>query len=304
MSEIYLSGGCFWGVQHYFSFVKGVLSTEVGYANGHDDAPTDVTYEQVCTGSGQAETVKVSYDEAVITLPELLTRFWEIIDPVAINQQGSDIGVQYRTGIWWVDETDQRVIEDFLQARQAEITEPIAVQVGRLRNYSPAEPNHQDYLAKNSSGYCHISPEVMARAQATSHLSPLEYSVTQNSDTEEPFTGPLDHQFAPGIYVDIVSGQPLFISTEKYDSGCGWPAFAHPIDAKTLTEHDDDTIIGRHRIEVRSSQADSHLGHVFTDGPTDLGGLRYCINSAALRFIPQAEMAAEGYGEFESLIDH
>lgn len=300
MREIYLAGGCFWGVQHYLNLVGGVVGTQVGYANGPNDAP--VTYQQVCAGSGHAEAVHVTYDQDVIPLPELLARFVEIIDPVAVNQQGNDVGVQYRTGIWWTSDDDAPVIKATLGVLQDAIPQPIAIESGPLANFCPAEDNHQDYLNKNPQGYCHISPDVMARAQVTSHLTPLEYAVTQYSDTEEPFTGPLDHEFSPGIYVDIVSGQPLFVSTDKYDSGCGWPAFSRPIDDTTLTEHGDDTIPNRHRTEVRSSGADSHLGHVFTDGPADRGGLRYCINSAALRFIPLDEMDAQGYGQYKSLI--
>ena len=299
MAEIYLAGGCFWGVQQYMSLVGGVTSTEVGYANG----PGDATYEQVCEGSGHAETVQVTYDPAVISLLQLLDRFFEIIDPVSVNRQGHDHGVQYRTGVWYTDAADAPAVQVALADLQSITAQPIAVESGPLQNFCPAEDYHQDYLEKNPRGYCHVNPSMMAHAQLTSHLTGLEYAVTQQSDTEEPFTGVLDHAFEPGIYVDIVSGEPLFVSTDKYDSGCGWPAFSRPIDASLLTEHGDDTIPGRHRIEVRSAGVDSHLGHVFTDGPADRGGLRYCINSAALRFVPLDQMDAEGYGKFKSLIE-
>jgi len=299
MQEIYLAGGCFWGVQHYLDLVLGVTKTEAGYANGQTD---DVTYEQVCSSSGHAEAVRVTYDPAVISLDQLLWRFFEIIDPASINRQGHDSGVQYRTGIWWVSAGDEGVVKQALRELQAQTPQPVVVEAGPLVNFCPAEEHHQDYLDKNPQGYCHISPAAMAHAQDTSHLTGLEYAVTQQSDTEEPFTGVLDHAFQPGIYVDIVSGEPLFVSADKYDSGCGWPAFSKPIDDALLTRHGDDTIPGRHRIEVRSAGADSHLGHVFTDGPTDRGGLRYCINSAALRFVPLADMDAEGYGQYKPLI--
>jgi len=299
MREIYLAGGCFWGVEAYLGLVRGVVGTQVGYANGPGDA---VTYQQVCASSGHAEAVRVTYDPTVITLAQLLDRFFEIIDPVSVNRQGHDVGVQYRTGIWWTASEDAPAVTSALRGLQAVTAQPIAVESGPLVNFCLAEESHQEYLAKNPQGYCHISPAAMAHAKATSHLDGLEYAVTQQSDTEEPFTGPLNHEFAPGIYVDIVSGQPLFVSSDKYDSGCGWPAFSRPIDAGVLTEHGDDTIPGRHRTEVRSSGADSHLGHVFTDGPTELGGLRYCINSAALRFVPLDEMDAAGLGQYKPLV--
>jgi len=301
MREIYLAGGCFWGLQQYLSYVRGVVGTEVGYANGPDDGP--VTYQQVCASSGHAETVKVTYDPSVISLTQLLGRYFEVIDPTSLNRQGHDSGIQYRTGIWWTDPADGPVVEAALRA----LPDPsphaaIVVQFGPLCNFTPAEDYHQDYLEKNPQGYCHVSPAAMARAAATKHLTPLEYLVTQYADTELPFTGALDHQFAPGIYVDIVSGEPLFVSSDKYDSGCGWPAFSRPIADSCVSEHGDDTIPGRPRVEVRSASADSHLGHVFTDGPADRGGLRYCINSASLRFVPLDAMDAEGYGDYKHLV--
>ena len=300
MREIYLAGGCFWGLQQYLSYVRGVVETQVGYANGPD---VPVTYEQVCASSGHADTVRVVYDASVISLPQLLGRYFEVIDPTSLNRQGHDSGVQYRTGIWWTDPADGPVVEAALRA----LPDPspraaVVVQFGPLLNFTPAEDYHQDYLEKNPSGYCHIDPDVMARAKATSSLTPLQYSVTQHADTELPFTGTLDHEFAPGIYVDIVSGEPLFVSSDKYDSGCGWPAFSRPISDSSLVERADDTIPGRPRTEVRSAGADSHLGHVFTDGPAELGGLRYCINSASLRFVPLDDMDAEGYGEYKHLV--
>ena len=306
MNEIYLAGGCFWGVQRYLSLVNGVIDTQVGYANGPEmTAQKTVTYADVCSGSGHAETVKVTYDTSIISLDQLLTRFFEIIDPTAVNQQGHDVGVQYRTGIWWLpvnQAADEPIVLAALTGLQSHCKRPVAIQCGPLMNFTPAEDDHQDYLVKHPGGYCHIDSVAMRRAEATRHLTPLEFMVTQYSDTEEPFTGPLDHEFSPGIYVDIVSGDPLFVSTDKYDSGCGWPAFSRPIDASVLAEFDDDTIPGRHRVEVRSTGADSHLGHVFTDGPAELGGLRYCINSAAVRFVPLAEMDAQGYGNYKALV--
>lgn len=140
------------------------------------------------------------------------------------------------------------------------------------------------------------TPEALAR------LTPEQYRVTQENGTERPFTGEYDHHFEPGIYVDIVSGEPLFSSAQKFDSGCGWPAFARPIEPAHVVEV-RDTTHGMIRTEVRSADGDSHLGHVFPDGPRALGGLRYCINSASLRFIPKDRMEAEGYGAWLDQID-
>ena len=132
---------------------------------------------------------------------------------------------------------------------------------------------------------------------AIARLTPEQYRVTQTAGTEPPFSGELNDHFEPGLYVDVVSGEPLFVSTEKFESGCGWPSFARPVAPEFITEHRDDSL-GMRRVEVRSAHGQSHLGHVFPDGPRDHGGLRYCINSAALRFIPRDEMAAEGYGDY------
>ena len=134
-------------------------------------------------------------------------------------------------------------------------------------------------------------------AEAIAKLDPEQYRVTQESGTEMPGTGKYLHNHEPGIYVDIVSGEPLFVSSDKFDSHCGWPSFTKPIEAANVSEL-RDTSHGMIRTEVRSTHGDSHLGHVFPDGPQDRGGLRYCINSASLRFIHRDAMAAEGYGEY------
>ncbi|SEK75488.1 peptide-methionine (R)-S-oxide reductase [Roseovarius nanhaiticus] len=137
---------------------------------------------------------------------------------------------------------------------------------------------------------------------AIARLTPEEYHVTQQSGTERPGTGKYLGNTEPGIYVDIVSGEPLFASSDKYESGCGWPSFTKPIEPAYVTELSDDTL-GMRRVEVRSAHGDSHLGHVFPDGPQDRGGLRYCINSASLRFVPKDEMEAEGYGEYLNQVE-
>ncbi|MDE6052015.1 MAG: peptide-methionine (S)-S-oxide reductase MsrA [Paramuribaculum sp.] len=315
--SIYLAGGCFWGTEHLFSLVGGVTSTTVGYANSLIPSPT---YQQVCTGlTGAAETVRVDYDPDRIGLSNLLDLYFRSIDPTSLNRQGGDQGTQYRTGIYWTDPADRETIDAMLAMLQRRHSEPLAIESGELRNFYPAEDYHQQYLDKNPGGYCHVNPALfdearqMGRTTTTSskidkselrqRLTPLQWEVTQCGATERPFDNEYDHEFRPGIYVDVTDGTPLFVSTRKYNSGCGWPAFTRPITPDLLTEH-LDTSYGRRRTEVRSASSGAHLGHVFPDGPAADGGLRYCINSAALRFIPQAEMAAAGYANLLPLLDN
>lgn len=308
MAEIYLAGGCFWGTEKYISAIRGVTFTEVGYANGITERPT---YEEVCTGdTGHAETVHVKYDPSVLPLEFLLELYYESIDPTSVNRQGGDAGTQYRTGIYYTDPADLSTIERSIVRLAERLQSPVAIEVLPLSNFWRAEEYHQKYLDKNPGGYCHIPQSKMLRAaravvnpadfsppdeQRLSDLSPLQYEVTQNSATETPFTGEYWDEFRPGIYVDITTGEPLFVSTDKFESGCGWPSFARPLDPASVTYH-RDTSHGMQRTEVRSRVGDAHLGHVFDDGPKELGGMRYCINSAALRFIPKEDMEKEGYG--------
>lgn len=309
MAEIYLAGGCFWGTEKYLKMIRGVRSTQAGYANGQTINPS---YEDVCyRDTGHAEAVRVVYDADVLPLDFLLNLFFESIDPTSVNRQGGDIGVQYRTGVYYTDKGDLPVIEAAIASLQEKYEKPIAVEVLPLDNYSPAEEYHQNYLDKNPGGYCHIGPalfEKASRAVVNQALYPpkgkqalqktltqMQFDVTQNSATEPPFKNEYwDHEH-DGIYVDITTGEPLFSSGAKFDSGCGWPSFSRPIDPAVLQEK-RDTSHGMLRTEVCSRSGDAHLGHVFEDGPKDLGGLRYCINSAALRFIPTQEMEKEGYG--------
>lgn len=308
---IYLGGGCFWGTEHLFSLIDGVEKTQVGYANS--DVP-DPSYKMVCTGrTGAAETVEVVYDDTKIGLSELLIIYFRSIDPTSVNRQGNDVGSQYRTGIYYVDTEDLPVIEAVVATVARRYAEPLAVEVEPLRNFYPAELYHQEYLYKNPGGYCHIDPTLFRevknrksvaneKTELRARLTPLQWEVTQNGATEQPFINEYDHEFRPGIYVDITDGTPLFISSKKYDSGCGWPAFSRPIDCSLITEH-RDTSFGRERIEVRSASSGAHLGHVFPDGPITDGGQRYCINSASLRFIPKSEMAAAGYADYIPLLE-
>lgn len=321
-AEIYLAGGCFWGIQHLMALLPGVISTVAGYANSLIPYPS---YRLVCTGETHAaETVKVTYDADVISLPEILDFYWRSIDPYSLNRQGGDRGTQYRTGIYVTDRIAGEEVLRFLREKQAHSDRPIRVEVRQLMNFYPAEAYHQDYLDKNPGGYCHVDLGLFKEARAyvpasvrnaveadvasaddarlRARLTPLEYAVTQKSATEPPFRNKYWDNFEPGIYVDVVTGQPLFSSADKFESGCGWPAFSKPIEPALLKEKSDYSH-GMTRTEVRACGSDSHLGHVFPDGPMETGGLRYCINSASLRFIPRSRMAAEGYADLIPLTE-
>ena len=306
LKEIYLAGGCFWGVEAYFSRINGVLYTEAGYANGETE---DTSYYEL-KKTGHAEAVRLVYDPQTTGLEKILEYFFDIIDPVSVNRQGNDTGAQYRSGIYYTDEGDKEVIQKIMDRVGTEYKEPIATELEPLRNYVPAEEYHQDYLEKNPGGYCHIDltniPDMKYAKPDDSTLkaalSGIQYNVTQKNGTEPPFNNEYWDNKEEGIYVDIVTGQPLFVSTAKYDSGSGWPSFTRPIDDDLLKEITDYTA-GMQRIEVRSKLGDTHLGHVFDDGPEEEGGLRYCINSAALKFIPLDKMEQEGYKEYIPLLD-
>lgn len=317
MKKIYLAGGCFWGLQKFFDQFEGVVSTQAGYANGPESPDGKAPgYRDVCQSSGHAETVEVEYDEDLLSLTELLKYYFMVIDPVSVNKQGNDRGIQYRTGIYFTDMGQLRETRPVYEAEQEKAGRPLAVELEPLKNFYPAEDYHQKYLEKNPNGYCHIPDKYYRLAEQKkaagaarsgeslqelrSRIGETAFEVTQNAATERPFTGEYDHFFEKGIYVDVVSGEPLFSSLDKFDSGCGWPAFSRPVSPYALRAKEDRSH-GMYRIEVRSSGADSHLGHVFDDGPRELGGIRYCINSAALRFVPYEELDEQGYGEYKKL---
>lgn len=304
MAEIYLAGGCFWGLEEYFSRISGVLQTSVGYANGQ----VETTNYQLIKETDHAETVQVVYDEKVVSLREILLYYFRVIDPLSVNQQGNDRGRQYRTGIYYLEEADLPTINTVVREQELLIGRKIAVEVEKLRHYILAEDYHQDYLKKNLGGYCHIDVrdaekplidaanyEKPSQAVLRESLSEESYRVTQEAATEVPFSNAYDQTFEEGIYVDITTGEPLFFAKDKFASGCGWPSFSRPI-SKELIHYYQDLSHGMERIEVRSRSGNAHLGHVFTDGPQELGGLRYCINSASLRFIAKDEMEEAGYG--------
>lgn len=315
---IYLAGGCFWGTEKYMESIEGVLSTRVGYALGKKEGedltlPETVTYEQVCGHIGHAEAVEVIFDSEKIHLTQILKEYAYTIDPTSIGRQGMDIGIQYRTGVYYTKAEQESIISAFLEQLQQEYSEPLVVENLPLLQFVEAEEYHQKYLNKNPNGYCHINFAKIAKKKQSivnpdhypkparevlkEKLTPLQYAVTQQNETEPPFANEYWETEDEGIYVDITTGEPLFTSKDKFQSACGWPSFAKPLDPNAVEEY-DDLSLDMIRTEVRSRSGNAHLGHVFDDGPKELGGLRYCINSASLRFIPKKEMEQEGYGEF------
>lgn len=303
LRTIYLAGGCFWGIEAYISRILGVAKTTVGYANGKIKHPT---YEEVCSSyTNHVECVKVDYDAKILPLKKLLEEFFKIIDPTSLNKQGNDVGTQYRTGIYYRNNTDKAIIRNFINKKQKEYSKEIVTQILPLTCFYPAETYHQKYLEKNPSGYCHIDLTMLPNQEEAlekliikeniEKLTPLEYEVTQNNATEKPFSGKYNDFNKKGLYVDIVSKEPLFISDDKFDSKCGWPSFTKPINDKNIKKLEDNSH-GMNRIEVRSKKANSHLGHVFDDGPD--GEKRYCINSASMEFIPFEELKKKGYEEY------
>lgn len=299
--EIVLAAGCFWGSEAYFKKVPGVLDTEVGYANGEGD---HVTYYDI-PNTGHAESVRIMYDPSRVHLAELLLRFTRIINPLAVNRQGNDIGAQYRAAIFSTDEESRKVAEATLAVLEKKLGKKSAVILEDLRNFIPAEEHHQDYLDKNPGGYCHINlkqaeeelfpgKDLPSDNDLKKMLDEESYQVLRQKGTEPPHSGDFIVPSEPGLYVDKVSGKPLFSSDDQFDAGCGWPSFSMTVTTDA-SDYAEDYSHGMSRIEVESRGNGNHLGHVFPDGPKDLGGLRYCINSVSLRFIPREQMEAEGY---------
>ena len=313
---IYLAGGCFWGIEHLMASIPGVIDAESGYANGRN--PEDANYETICSeDTGFRETVRVEYDPGQVSLDALLMAYFYVIDPTVQNRQGNDIGTQYQTGVYYTNDAAKETVERIAAIERSRSPE-FHVEIGPLLNYYPAEEYHQNYLANNPFGYCHIPMEEIrlfsslridpgdyqkpAEEAIRDKLTAEQYYVTQESGTEYAFHNEFWNQFEKGIYVDIVTGEPLFSSTDKFESSCGWPAFSKPIEEPAVVEL-IDTSYGMIRTEVRSRAGNSHLGHVFENDPESPNGVRYCINSASLRFIPYVHMEAEGYGYLMDLFD-
>ena len=305
---IYLAGGCFWGLEKLMHSLPGVVDVVSGYANG--SAEIVPTYGGVIKGdTGYRETVRVEYNPSAISLDAILFAYFHVIDPTIENAQGNDRGTQYQTGVYYTDEASQAIV-DRIVAIEKERHDDFVVEIEALERFYDAEEYHQDYLDKNPLGYCHISPSEMrsvsemivdpgdyprpSQEEIRAMLTELQYRVTQKDATERAFNNEYWDNHERGLYVDVVTGEPLFSSRDKFDSGTGWPSFTQPIDENTvrlITERS----LGMNRTEVRSRAGNSHLGHVFYREAASPTGTRYCINSAALQFIPFEEMHSEGY---------
>ena len=306
------AGGCFWCMVSPFEEQPGVYGIVSGYTGGHKENPT---YEEVCSDTtGHYEAVQITFNPDVMPYETLLEQYWQQIDPTDPGGQFNDRGQSYRTAIFYHNEKQQRLAEESKQAlaESGRFQKEIVTEILPAAPFYVAEEKHQQYHRKNPFHY-NLYKEGSGRArfirenwkkvksdeQLRNELTELQYEVTRNNATEPPFDNEYWDNKEDGIYVDIITGEPLFSSLDQYDAGCGWPSFTKPLQRMELEEK-LDTSYGMRRIEVRAKTSDSHLGHVFDDGPRP-DGARYCINSAALRFIPKEKLADEGYGQYEKL---